>query len=204
MKNICPKESSLLDHVQKVDHYIIIVLNTAVVDRNRNLRNLTVLTVWLRILPLVIDPTNEERGNVVHPLLSFKFSTGISWTDFIISIMNTQAINIGRRQLIGRSRLFTIEAWQKDIMAHIHGHFNILCGGTLLLSLCMDYFSFASFLKIICLTFLQIWWKDVPLYFFVLCILHLQFYIGDDIGIVPVSIKISIIIIIIVIIIIVN
>ena len=40
-----PKESPLLDHVQKTDNYIIVVLTTVVLNKNSNFRNLMVLTV---------------------------------------------------------------------------------------------------------------------------------------------------------------
>ena len=150
------------------------------------------------IAPLVIYPNKEARGNVVHPLLYFKLSPSINWKGVIRIIMNTQAINIGRQQLIGRFRLFTFEAWKKDILSHVHGHCNILCGGALLLCLCMDYFIFAYSLKIICLGSLPMLWKYVLLWFFVLCIFHLQFNISDDIGIFSISINSIIIIIIII------
>ena len=160
-----------------------------------------VLTVWLRKAPLVIDTTKEARGNVVHSLLFFKSSPSINWTDVIWIIMNTQAINIGRRQVICRYRMFNFEACQKDILLHVHGNCNILYGGACMLYLCMDYFIFSSFLQIVCLDSLQMWWKDVTIWFCVLSILHLQFNISDNIGIVSISIKSIIIITIIVIII---
>ena len=93
---IWTKESSLLYHVHKAYHYIILVVSTSVVNKNSNLRNLMVPTVWFIKVTLVIDPTKEARGNVLHPLLSFKFSPSINLTDVIIIIMNTQAINIFR------------------------------------------------------------------------------------------------------------
>ena len=40
-----PKESSILDHVHKAGHYIIIVLVTSVVNKDNNFRNLMVLTL---------------------------------------------------------------------------------------------------------------------------------------------------------------
>ena len=106
-----PKELSLLDHVQKVDHYIIIVLITTVVNKNSNFRHHMVLTVWFLIVTLVIDPTKEATGNVFCPLISFTFIPSINWTYVISRIMNTQAINIGRRQVIVRSVMFTFEYW---------------------------------------------------------------------------------------------
>ena len=99
------------------------------------------------------------------------------------------------------SGLFTFESWLTYILAHIHGHCNILCGGALLLWLCVNYFIFSYFLQIICLDYLQMWCKDVPLWFCILCILHLQFDISDDMGIISISINSIIIIIIIIIII---
>ena len=45
MQSICPIESSLLDHIQKMDHYIILVLTTTVVNKDRNFRRRMVLTV---------------------------------------------------------------------------------------------------------------------------------------------------------------
>ena len=45
IKSGYPKESSLLDHVYKASHCIILVLNTAVVNKNRHFSNLMVLTV---------------------------------------------------------------------------------------------------------------------------------------------------------------
>ena len=112
--------------------------------------------------------------------------------------MNTQVINIVRWKLIDRSGLFTFESWQKDTLAHFRGHCDILCDGTWLLCICMDYFIFSYFLQIVCLDYLQILWKDVSLFFCVLCIFHLQFDMSDDIGIVSISVNsITIIIIII-------
>ena len=69
-------------------------------------------------------------------------------------------------------------------MTHVHGNYNILCGGELMLCLCMGDLIFASILQIICLDYLQMWWKDMPLWFCVLCILHLQLDISDGIRIV--------------------
>ena len=200
MQSICPKEYSLMDNVQELDHYIILVLTTAVVNRNINFRHLMVLIVWLGIVPLVIEPTKEARGNVVHTLPPFKIIPSINWTYVIRRIMNTQAINIVRQQVIVRSRMFTFEAWQKDIIVHVHCHCNILCGGAWLLCLCMDYLIFTYFLQIICLDYLQMWWKDVPLWFFVFCTFYLQLSISDDIGIVSICINSIIIIIVIIII----
>ena len=80
--------------------------------------------------------------NVVHPLGPFKFSPSINFTDVIRSIVNTQAIKIGRQQVRGRSGLFTFEAWQNDILAHVHGHCNILWSGAWLLCLYMKYIWF--------------------------------------------------------------
>ena len=124
-----------------------------------------VLTLLWRILPPVIDTTNKVVGNVVHSLLYFKFNPSINRTDIIRSIMNTWAINIGKRQIIVRSRIFTFEYWQNDMLAHVHGQCNILCGVAWLLFLCVDYFIFASFPQIICLDYFQMWWKYVPLWF---------------------------------------
>ena len=45
VQSICTKESPLLDHVQKTDNYIIVVLTTVVLNKNSNFRNLMVLTV---------------------------------------------------------------------------------------------------------------------------------------------------------------
>ena len=101
---------------------------TAVVNKNSNFRNIIVVTVWLRIMPLVIYPTKEERGNVVHLINFFKLSPSINRKYFIWIIMNTQDTNIGWRQVIDKSGLFTFETWQKDILAHIHGHCNTICG----------------------------------------------------------------------------
>ena len=78
--------------------------------------NLMVITVLLVIVPLLIDPTKEARGNVVHTIISFKFSPSINWIDVIRIIMNAHAINIGRQQLIVRSGLFTFESCQKYIL----------------------------------------------------------------------------------------
>ena len=81
------------------------------------------------IVTLVIEPTKEARGNVVHPLISLKFSPSINITDVIRIIINTQAINIVRRQVIGRYGMFAFEDWLKDILSHVYGNYNILCGG---------------------------------------------------------------------------
>ena len=43
--------------------------------------------------------------------------------------MNNQSIIIDMRQVIGRSRMFTFEANQKNILAHVHGHCKIIHGG---------------------------------------------------------------------------
>ena len=153
---------------------------------NSNFRNLMFLTVWLRIATLFIDPKKGSRGNDVRPLFPFKFIPSMNWTDVIRSTKNTQAINIGGRQVIGRSGMFTYEFWQKDIMAHVHGHYNILCGGAWLLFLCMDYLIYESLPQTICLYYFQMLWKYVPLCF------------SDDIGVVSISINIIIIIIIII------
>ena len=112
-----------------------------------------VLTVWLRIVALVIDPKKEEWGNVVHHIISLKLSPSINWTYVIRRIMNTKAINIGRQQVIGRYGMFNFESCQRDILAHVHDHCNILYGGTCMLWLFMDDLIFASFLQITCLDF---------------------------------------------------
>ena len=143
---------------------------------------------------LVIERTKEAIGHVVHPLLSLKISPSINRICVTWSIIMNQAINIGRRKVIGRSRLFTFEDWKNDIMAHVHGHCNIICVGAWYFCLCMDCLVFASLLQIISLDYLKIWWKEVPLWACVLCILHLQFNICDEIRVVSISI-ISIIII---------
>ena len=44
MQSSCPKESSLIDHIKKADHYIILVLYTSVVNKNSNFRHLMVVT----------------------------------------------------------------------------------------------------------------------------------------------------------------
>ena len=124
-----PQIILLLDNIMKSDHYTILFLTTAFVNKNINFRHPMVLIVWLIILPPVIYPTEEVRGNVVHPIISLKFSPNINKTYFIWIIMNTQAINIGRRQVICGSGIFSFESWQNDIMAHAHSHFNILCVG---------------------------------------------------------------------------
>ena len=100
-------------------------------------------------------------------------------------IMNNQAINVGRQQVIGRSGMLTFEARKNDIMAHVHDHYNILCAGAWFFCLCMDYLIFSSFFQIICLDSLQMWWKEVPICFYILFILHLQSNISDDIGLFP-------------------
>ena len=188
IQSICPKESPLPDYVHKAVHWIIFVLNTTVVNKNINFRYFMFLTILLIIVPLSVDPKKEARGNVVHHLLYFKLITSINWKDIIRSIINTQAINIERWQVIGRYGLFTFEARQKDILAHVHGQCNILYSGAWMLCLCMDYLILASLIKIICLYYLKMWWKDASLCFCVLCILHLQFDISDEIGIVSSSI----------------
>ena len=132
----------LLDYVQKLDHYIILVMNTTVVNKTINFMHIIVLNLWLRISPLVIYITKETRCHVLHPLLYFKLSTNINKKYVIRSIINTRDINIGRRQVISRSRLFKFEARQKYILEHVHGHCNILCGRAWLLCLCMyDFIS---------------------------------------------------------------
>ena len=146
-----------------------------------------VLTILLRIVTFVIDTTKEARGGDVRPLLSFIFSPSINWAGVIMRILNTQDINIGRQQVIGRSRMFIFESWKNYIIAHVHGHCNILCGGPWLLCLCMNYFIFSYFLQIVSLGYFQIWLKDVPLCSCVFCILNLKFNISDDIGIFPYS-----------------
>ena len=78
IKISCPKESSLIGHVQNLDHYIIIFIITAVVKKNSNFRNFMILAVRLRIVPLVIEATKEARCNVLYPLISFKFSPSIN------------------------------------------------------------------------------------------------------------------------------
>ena len=190
---MCPKESSILDHVHKVDHYIILVLNTVVFNRNSHFRHLIVLSIWLIIVPLVIDPTKEAKGNVVNPLIFLKSGPSINRTYVILSIMNTQSINIGRIQVMVWSGLFTFEALQKYILAHLHGHCNILWGGALFFFPYLDCLFFVLFLKIIILDLLQIWW------FCVLCIFHFQFIIYDDIRVVSIFINSIIVIIIIII-----
>ena len=45
MQSSCSKEPPLLDHVQKADNYIILVLTTAVVNKNSNFRHLMILTI---------------------------------------------------------------------------------------------------------------------------------------------------------------
>ena len=190
------KESSLLYHVHKVDHYIILVLTATVVNNNRNFRHIMVITVWFRIVPIVIETAREIRYKIVHPFPPLKIRPIINWTYVNRSITNTQAINIDRRQVICMSRMFTFEYWKKDILSHVHGNCNILCGGAWMLFFCMGYFIFESFLQIICLDYLQMWWKDVPLCFFALCILHLQSDINDDIRIISISINSIVIVII--------
>ena len=194
-----PNPPPLLHDVQKADQYMNFVLTTTVVKKNINFRHIIVLIVWLRIVSLVIDPTKEASGNFVHPLLSFKLTPSINRTYVIWSIMNTQAIKIGRLQVISRYGLFTFESWQNDILAHVHGHCNIRCDGAWFFFLCMILFIFASFLQIFSLDSLQIWWKDVVLCFFVLYTLHLQFDICDDIWVVFISINSIIVIVIIII-----
>ena len=73
MQSICPKESSLLDHVQKSDHEIVPALTTAAVNKNSDFGYIMVLTILLIIVPLVIDSTKEARINVVNTLPSLKF-----------------------------------------------------------------------------------------------------------------------------------
>ena len=160
----------LLDNFQKLDHNIILVLTTAVVNKKIDFRHLVFFTIWLRIIPLVIDPKKEARVSVLYTLISFKSSPSINWTNFIRSIMNIQAVNIGRLQVIGRYCMFNFEAWQKDILAHVHGHCNILFLSAWMLCLFINYFIFVSFLQIICLGYLWMWWKGLPLWFCVLCI----------------------------------
>ena len=53
-------------------------MSTVAVNKNSNSRNLMVLPVCLRIAPLVIETIEEERGNVVHYLISFKFNPSIN------------------------------------------------------------------------------------------------------------------------------
>ena len=98
--------------------------------------------------------------------------------------MNTQAINIIRQQVICSSGLFTFEAWKNDILSNFHGRYNILCCRAWLLWLCVNYLIFSYFLQIICFNSLQMRWKDLLIFFCVLWILHPQFYINDDIGVV--------------------
>ena len=169
----CPKKFSFIDYVQKADHFINLVLTTAVVSNNINSSHLMVLIVWLIISPLVIEPTKESRGNGVHSISSFKFSTSINQTDVIQSIMNIQAINIGRLQVIGMSRMFTFESCQDDILAHVHGQCSLICVGAWLLCICMNFLFLSSFLQIICLNPLIMWWKYLPIWYWVLLILHL-------------------------------
>ena len=133
-----------------------------------------------------------------NPFFS-KISPSINWTDVIRNITNTQAINIGKRKVIGRYRLFTFQAWQKYIQLHIHGRCNILCDGEWMLCLCMDYLIYEYFLQIISLNSLQMWWEYIPLCLCVFYILYIQFDISIDIGSVYISINIIIIIIIVII-----
>ena len=107
-----------------------------------------VITVWLRIVTFVIEPTKDAIGNIVHALLSFKYNTSINRPYVIWSTMNTQAINILRRQVIGRYGLFTCKYWQKYILAHDHCHCNIIWGGAWFFCLSLDCLVFASFLQI--------------------------------------------------------
>ena len=86
-------------------------MNTAVVNKNINCRRLIVFNLLLRIVTLAVEPMKESRGNGVHPLPSLKFIPSINITDFILSIINTQAMNIGQRQVIVRSGMFTFESW---------------------------------------------------------------------------------------------
>ena len=86
MKISCTKESSLLDYVQKLDQYIILVLATVVVNKNSNFRYLMVITVLLIIVTLFIEPTKEAILNVVHLILSFKLSTSINLIDVIHAV----------------------------------------------------------------------------------------------------------------------
>ena len=141
MQSTCTKKYSCIYYVQNGNSYIILIMTTVVINKNRNFRHLMVLTVWLRIAPIFIYPTKEARANVVCSLLLFKFSPSINWTHVIRIIMNTQAINIGRQYVIGRSNMFIFEDWKKDIMVHAHGQFNILCVGTWRFRLCMGFFT---------------------------------------------------------------
>ena len=94
-------------------------MTTTAIKKNTNLRNLVILTLWLRVLPLIIDPTKEARGNVVNSLIYFRFSASINRTYVIRINTNTQATNIFWIQAICRTRMFTCEAC-KSIVCHMY------------------------------------------------------------------------------------
>ena len=88
-------------------------MTTTFVNKNSNLRNLIVLTILLRIAPLFIEKNKEVKGNDVHPLIYLKFIPSINITYVFRSIMNNQAMDIFRQQVMGRYGMFTFEVLAK-------------------------------------------------------------------------------------------